>query len=90
MLYVKTPGIDRVGCYDWQLAVAIVVRLYQDNEHFISFEPSAVRKTWITDGNENELAVVDKLLFPSGVKVWAIYGDDSQNQYFTFMLPEEY
>jgi hypothetical protein len=86
---VKTPGIDRVGCYDWQLAVAIVARLFQDNEHFISFEPRA-GKTRVTDGNENELAVVDKLLFPSNMKIWAIFGDDGQNQYFTFMLPEEY
>ncbi|GMK39068.1 hypothetical protein PCCS19_21220 [Paenibacillus sp. CCS19] len=90
MKFVKTPGIERVGCKDWKLTISIVIRLFKDKEHFISFEPRAGRKTRITDGNENELAIVDKLLFPDDVKVWAIYGDDEENEYYTFLLPEEY
>jgi len=87
--FVKTPGVERLGTQDWQLIISIVRRLFETSEHFISFEPRA-GKTRVTDGNENELAVVDKLLFPDDVMVWAIYGNDEKNEYYTFLLPNEY
>jgi hypothetical protein len=94
MQFVKTRGIlaleQQCGSpFDWQLIISIITRLNQDNEHFLSFDPK-LGKTIITDGNENHLCTVEKQLFPSSVKVWAIYGNDGSTEYFTVLLPEEY
>lgn len=89
MQFVMTPGVERLGSRDWQLIISIITRLYQDNEYFLSFEAKQ-GKTLVTDGNENHLCTVDKLIFSPGVKVWAIYGDDGNTKCYTFLLPEEY
>lgn len=89
MQYVITPGVKRLDSQDWSLIITIVARLYQDKEYFLSFEAKTGR-TVVTDGNENHLCTVDKLIFPPHVKVWAIHGDDSNSKYYTFLLPEEY
>ncbi|MFC0212469.1 hypothetical protein ACFFK0_08340 [Paenibacillus chartarius] len=84
---VMTVGVKGIGCSDWELAVSIINRLFEDNEYFIVFR-KADGKTVVTDGNENRLVTVDKPLFSE--TVWALYGDDGKVQYYTFMLPEEY
>ena len=89
MQFVMTPGVKRLGTPDWNLIITISTRLYQDKEHFLSFGAKA-GKTVVTDGNEDHLCTVDKLIFPPDVKVWAIYGDDGNSKYYTFLLPEEY
>ncbi|RUS44606.1 hypothetical protein [Cohnella sp. AR92] len=89
MQFVTTPGVERLGSRDWNLIITIVTRLYQDNEYFLSFE-AKTGNTVVTDGNENHLCTIDKLIFPPYVKVWAIYGDDGNSKYYTFLLPEEY
>ncbi|GIO35728.1 hypothetical protein J41TS12_05890 [Paenibacillus antibioticophila] len=89
MNYAMTPGVERLGSQDWQLILSIVMRLYHEKEYFLSFEAKG-GKTIVSDGNENDLCYVDKLIFPPSTKVWAIYGDDGQSQYYTFLLPKEY
>lgn len=89
MNFVMTPGIERLGSRDWQLIISIIKRLHQDKEFFLSFEAKE-GKTVVTDGNENHLCSVDKLLFPPKVKVWTIYGNDGVTEYYTVLLPEEY
>ncbi|MEK5440096.1 MULTISPECIES: hypothetical protein [Paenibacillus] len=89
MVFVMTPGVERLESQDWELIHSIIIRLYRDNEYFLSFKEKG-GKTIVTDGNENELCSVDKMIFPPKNKVWAIYGDDQQFQYYSFLLPEEY
>ncbi|GIO38825.1 hypothetical protein J41TS12_36860 [Paenibacillus antibioticophila] len=89
MKLFMTPGVERLGSQDWQLILSIVTRLYHEKEYFLSFEDKG-GKTLVSDDNESVLCYVDKSIFPPSTKVWAIYGDDGQSQYYTFLLPEEY
>lgn len=88
MKFVMTRGLDEIGCSDWDLAIQLVMILYQEGNHFISFKNNG-DNTVISDGDNNHLVTVDKKhLFSEDV--WAIYGDDGKIKYYTFLLPCEY
>mgnify|MGYP001482872765 CR=1 FL=1 len=85
---VMTQGVQDIGCADWDLVISLLFEMYKQNEQFISFK-NVDENTVITDGNGNHLVTVDnKYLFSEDV--WAVYGNDGQTKYYTFMLPSEY
>jgi hypothetical protein len=85
---LMTQGIKDIGCRDWELVISLLFPLYEQREEFIVFT-NVEGSTVITDGNGNHLVTVDnKHLFTEDV--WAVYGDNGQNKYYTFILPSEY
>jgi hypothetical protein len=83
-----TVGVREIGCRDWDLVISLITAYFKDKEDFLSFK-NVDGKTVVTNGNDGHLVTVDKLLFNTD-NVWAVYGDDGDNQYYTFMLPSEY
>ncbi|SFM42375.1 Gamma-glutamyl cyclotransferase, AIG2-like [Paenibacillus sp. 1_12] len=85
---LMTNGLQSIGCNDWNLTLALINNFFGDHEDLISFK-NVDGKTIITNGNdEDHLLTVDKPLFSKDV--WAVYGDDGESQYYTFMFPSEY
>ncbi|KUP23087.1 hypothetical protein [Paenibacillus sp. DMB5] len=88
MKVLLSIGVERIGCSDWELIQSLIIMLHENNEEFLSFR-SMNGKTVVTDGNDEEvLLTIDKWLFSE--KVWAVYGEDGEGNFFTFMLPNEY
>ncbi|OMF88744.1 hypothetical protein [Paenibacillus sp. FSL R7-0337] len=88
MKMLLSIGVERIDCSDWELIQSVIIMLHDNNEEFLSFR-SMNGKTVVTDGNDEEvLFTIDKLIFSE--KVWAVYGEDGEEKFFTFMLPNEY
>jgi hypothetical protein len=85
--FYQTPGVQALQIVHLDVAASLIVNHFAEKEDFIVFKYLEGR-TIITDGNDSILATIDQRLFSHDV--WAVYGEEVEFSYYTFMTPSEY
>ncbi|MEC1722528.1 hypothetical protein [Schinkia azotoformans] len=86
--FYQTPGVQALQIGNMNVAASLIINYnFARKEEFIVFKYME-GQTVITDGNDVSLATVDQRLFSH--EVWAIYGEELDFCYYTFLTPSEY
>jgi hypothetical protein len=85
--FYQTPGVQALQIIHFDIAASLTANHFVGKEDFLVFKYLEGR-TVITDGNNAILATIDQRLFSH--EVWAVYGEESDFCYYTFMIPSEY
>jgi hypothetical protein len=85
--FYQTPGVQALQIVHLNVAASLIANHFAGKEDFLVFKYME-GKTVITDGNDVILANFDQRLFSHDV--WAVYGEELDFCYYTFMTPSEY
>lgn len=86
--FYQTPSVQALQISHMNVAASLIINYnLERKEEFIVFK-YIEGQTVLTDGNDVTLATVDQRLF--GHEVWAIYGEELDFCYYTFLTPSEY
>ncbi|MFG6497278.1 hypothetical protein P8610_18085 [Fictibacillus sp. UD] len=85
--FCQTPGIQALKNAHLDIAASIIIQHFAGKESFLVFS-YLEGKTYITDGNNITLATFAHRLFSQDV--WAVYGEEGEIKYYTFLIPSEY